>query len=103
MRSNVSVINVYRNKIQKKKFVVTQILYGDSFKIINKKGSWFKIKINSDGYKGFIKKRKFPPDQKNTHKVYNLYGNLYTKPNIRYLIKKKISFGSKIKVIEKKK
>jgi len=77
-------------------------LYGDSFKIIKKKGSWIKIKNNSDGYKGFIKERKFLSNKKNTHKVYNLYANLYNEPNLKSKIKKKISFGSKISIIKKK-
>ena len=81
---------------------MTQLLYGDSFKIIKKKGSWIKIKNNLDGYKGFIKKRNFPPIKKNTHKVYNLFSNLYKKPSLKFKIKKKISFGSKIKITEKK-
>ena len=103
MRSNLSVINVYKKKSIKSKLLVTQLLYGDSFKIIKKKGSWIKIKNNLDGYKGFIKKRNFPSDKKNTHKIYNLYANLYKKPNLKFKTKKKISFGSKIKITEKKK
>ena len=102
MRSNLSVIKVYKKKNIQPKLLVTQLLYGDSFKIIKKKGSWIKIKNNLDGYKGFIKKRNFPTNQKNTHKVYNLFANLYTQPNLKFKTKKKISFGSKIKVIEKK-
>ena len=102
MRSNISVIKVYKKKNIQPKLLVTQLLYGDSFKIIKKKGSWIKIKNNLDGYKGFIKKRNFPTNQKNTHKVYNLFANLYTRPNLKFKTKKKISFGSKIKVIEKK-
>ena len=31
-----------------------------------------------------------------------MYANLYLKPNLKSKIKKKISFGSKIKIIEKK-
>ena len=102
MRSNLPVINVYNKKSIKSKLIVTQLLYGDSFKIIKKTGSWIKIKNNLDGYKGFIKKRNFPPNKKNTHKVYNLFSNLYTKPSLKFKIKKKISFGSKIKITEKK-
>ncbi len=102
MRSNLPVINVYKKKSIKSKLIVTQLLYGDSFKIIKKTGSWIKIKNNLDSYKGFIKKRNFPPNKKNTHKVYNLFANLYTKPNVKFKIKKKISFGSKIRVKEKK-
>ena len=102
MRSNLPVINVYKKKSIKSKLIVTQLLYGDSFKIIKKTGSWIEIKNNLDSYKGFIKKRNFPPNKKNTHKVYNLFANLYTKPNVKFKIKKKISFGSKIIVTEKK-
>jgi len=102
VRSNLSAINVYKKKSIKSKLLTTQLLYGDSFKIIKKKGSWIKIKNNSDGYKGFIKKKNFPLNKKNTHKVCNLFANLYIKPNLKFKIKKKISFGSKISVTEKK-
>ena len=77
---------------------MTQLLYGDNFKEINKKGSWIKIKNNLDGYKGFIKKRNFPSAKKNTHKVHSLFAYLYSKPNLKFKTKKKISFGSKIKI-----
>jgi len=102
VRSDLPVINVYNKKKIKSKLVVTQLLYGDSFKIIKKKGSWIKIKNNLDGYIGFIKKRNFSPNKKNTHKVHNLFANLYTKPNLKFKIKTKISFGSKITITEKK-
>ena len=103
MRSNLPVINVYKKKSIKSKLLVTQLLYGDSFKRIKKRGSWIEIKNNLDGYKGFIKKRNFPHNnKKNTHKVYSLFANLYTQPNLKFKTKKKISFGSKIKITEKK-
>ena len=101
MRNNRSVINVYK-KNSLKSGVVTQLLYGDTFKKIKEKGSWFKIKNDTDNYKGFIKKKNFPSNQKNTHKVYNLYANLYSKPNIKNKLKNKLSFGSKIKITNKK-
>ena len=100
MRSNNSVINVYKKKNIKSK-VVTQLLYGDTFKKVKESGSWFKIKNDSDNYKGYIKKKNFPSNQKNTHKVYNLNANLYSKPSTKNKIKTKLSFGSKIKVVEK--
>ena len=99
MRSNLSVINVYNKKNTKSK-VVTQLLYGDTFKKLKKNGSWIKIKNDSDNYKGFIKKKLFFTKQKNTHKVCNLSAKLYSKPNT--IIKKKLSFGSKIRVLKKK-
>ena len=102
MRSNLSVINVYKKKSIKSK-LVTQLLYGESFKIIKKNGVWIKIKNDSDNYKGFIRKNNFPIAQINTHKVCNLSANLYKKPSLKYKIKKKISFGSKVKIIEREK
>ena len=102
MRNNLPFLNVYKEKKLKSE-VVTQLLYGESFKILKKKKSWFKIKNNTDNYIGFIKKRKFPSNLKNTHKIVNLKTNLYIKPNNKSIIKKKLSFGSKIKVVKKKK
>ena len=92
MRSNSSVINVYKKKNINSK-VVTQLLYGDTFKILKKSGSWIKIKNDIDYYKGFIVKRNFPLSQKNTHKVYNLRANLYSKPHFKNKIKKKTQLG----------
>jgi len=101
VRSDNPVINVYkRNNI--KSGVVTQLLYGDTFKKVKESGSWFKIKNDSDNYTGYIKKKNFPSNQKNTHKVYNLNANLYSKPSTKNKIKTKLSFGSKIKVVKKK-
>ena len=99
MRSNLPIINVYNKKNTKSK-LVTQLLYGESFKIIKKSSNWVKIKNDSDNYKGFIIKKNFPIKKKNTHKVHNLSATLYSKPNIK--IKKKLSFGSKIIVSKKK-
>ncbi len=101
MRNNSSCINVYK-KTNIKSGVVTQLLYGDNFKTIKKKGSWIKIKNISDNYKGYIKYKRFFLDQKNTHKVCNLYANIYSKPNIKNKIKAKLSFASKLKIVKKK-
>ena len=101
MRSNSSVINVYkRNNIKSE--IVTQLLYGETFKKVRKIGSWIKIKNDIDNYQGFIKFKKFSPNQKNTHKVSILSAKLYSKPNSRNKIKTKLSFGSKVKVLKKK-
>lgn len=101
MRNNFSVINVLERKNSKSK-IATQILYGESFKIISKEGNWLKIKNDVDNYKGYIKLKKFLSEQKNTHKVSSLMADLFSKPNIKYKIKKKLSFGSKIKINKKK-
>ena len=101
MRSFRSAINVYKKNNVKSK-LVTQLLYGDTFKKIKKSGKWIKIKNDKDNYKGYIINNKFPHNQKNTHKICNIYATLYLKPNRKKKVKKKLSFGSKIKVLEKK-
>tara|TARA_B100001765_G_scaffold148759_1_gene95247 strand:+ start:261 stop:995 length:735 start_codon:yes stop_codon:yes gene_type:complete len=101
VRSNLSFINVYKKQSIKSK-IVTQLLYGETFKKLKKVGSWIKIKNDTDSYKGYIKFKKFLPNQKNTHKVFNLSAKLYSKPNSKYKMKTKLSFGSKIKVLKKK-
>ena len=88
MRSNNFITNVYK-KNNIKSGVVTQLLYGDTFKKIKKSGLWFKIKNDLDHYKGYIKKKNYPSNQKNTHKVCNLYANLHSKPSAKSKIKKK--------------
>ncbi len=102
MRNNLPLVNIYKKKNTKSE-VVSQLLYGDSFIKLQNYGSWIKIKNNLDNYKGYIKIKKIFPNQQNTHKVSVLYSNLYSKPEKKNKIKKKLSFGSRIKVIEKKK
>ena len=101
MRNHLSFLKVYKEKNIKSE-VVTQLLYGETFKKLNRSGKWIKIKNDIDNYKGYIKYKKFPPNQKNTHKIFSLYANVYAKPNNKNKINKKLSFGSKIKVIDKK-
>ena len=101
MRINSPVINVYKKKNIKSE-LVTQLLYGDTFKKIKKTGVWIKIKNDRDNYKGYIKNNKFPYNQKNTHKICSVSTALYSKPNNNNKIKKKLSFGSEIKVSKKK-
>ena len=101
MISNKPFINVYKKKSLKSE-VVTQLLYGELFTKIQKKGSWTKVKNNTDGYKGFIKEKTSFLNIKNTHKIFNLNAKLFKKPNSKSKINKSLSFGSKIKVIKKK-
>ena len=48
--------------------VLSQILYGEKFRILNNKKNWVKIKTTYDNYIGYIKKDKFyknfKPDKK---------------------------------------
>jgi gamma-D-glutamyl-L-lysine dipeptidyl-peptidase len=101
VRNNFSVLNIYKKKNLKSE-IVTQILYGDTFKILEKSNSWIKIKNDIDNYKGYIKNKKYPHNHKNTHKVFTLSANLYSKPKNSAKTKKKLSFSSKVSVTRKK-
>ena len=94
--NNYPIINLYK-KTSLKSEIVTQMIYGESFKIINELSQWMKIRIKEDGYIGYLKKRKFNSYIEPTHKISVLYSNIYKNSNFR---KKagKLSYASKIKV-----
>jgi len=100
VRNNFSVLNIYIKKNLKSE-VVTQLLYGDTFKILEKSNSWIKIKNDVDNYKGYIKNKKYSSSYKNTHKVFTLFSSLYSKPKNSAKIKKKLSFLSKVNITKK--
>ena len=94
--NNYPVINLYK-KTSIKSELVTQMIYGESFKIINKSLKWMKIKIKEDGYIGYIKNKKFISFLKPTHKVSVLSADIYKNSNFKKKIGK-LSYFSKIKV-----
>ena len=87
MRNNFSFLNVYKKKTKRSE-VVTQLLYGDTFKKIKRVGSWIKIRNDVDNYKGYIINKKFPSNHKNTHKIFVLSSTLYSKPNLKNKVNK---------------
>jgi len=97
--NNYTIINLYKKSSYKSK-IVTQMIYGESFKVINKYSKWMKIQIKEDKYIGYIKKRKFIPYLKPTHKVSSLFANIYKKPNFKNKIGR-LPYVAKIKVDEK--
>ena len=98
--NNFPILNLYK-KPSLKSEIVTQMIFGDSFSIFEKKRNWLKIKIKEDGYKGFIKNKDFPNFLKPTHKINILKAKVYKYPNKRNRLCE-MTFGSKIKVIGKK-
>ena len=98
--NNFSIINLHKRPSVKSE-VVTQMLFGESFSISKKSKKWLKVKIKEDGYKGFIKNKKFPFFLKPTHKINVLKAGVYKLANKKNKIDE-ISFGSKIKVEGKK-
>ena len=99
--NNFTLTNLHK-KPSIKSEIVTQMIYGDTFSISKRSKKWLKIKIKEDGYNGFVKNRKFPKFSKPTHKVSILRSKIFKLPNKITKINE-ISFGSKIKVVEKKK
>ena len=96
--NNLPVINLYK-KPSIKSEIVTQMIYGDSFLVSKKTKNWTKIKIIDDGYKGYIKRRKFCNFLKSSHKVSVLKANIYKLPNKQKKISQ-LTFNSKIKVLD---
>jgi len=94
--NNYPIINLYK-KTSFKSTMVTQMIYGESFEIINKFSKWIKIRIKEDKYTGYIKKKKFSLYLKPTHKVSILSANIYKESNLKKKIGK-LPYNSKIKV-----
>jgi hypothetical protein len=94
--NNYPVINLYK-KSSSKSEIVTQMIYGEAFRIINKSTKWIKIKIKEDNYIGYVRRRKFISYLKPTHKVSSLFASIYKKPNFKNEIGK-LPYVAKIKV-----
>ena len=78
------VSNIY-SKSSSNSEVVSQILYGEKFKILLKKKKWIKIKTNYDNYIGYIKNQKFYQKFNATHKVYKLESRIFKKVNKKFI------------------
>ena len=57
--------------------VSTQILFGESFSILKKSKNFYKIKINTDNYVGYINKFKLFNKYQTSHKIYVLKSKIY--------------------------
>lgn len=73
--------NVYKNP-SKRSEVISQIIYGEKFKILVKNKNWIKIKTLFDNYKGFIKNSKYIEKFSPNYKVSSLKAKIYKKPGI---------------------
>ena len=98
--NNFSIINLYK-KPSTKSEVVTQMIFGDSFSILKKSKKWLKIRIKEDNYKGYVQNKRFSNVLKPSHKISALKAKIYKFPNKQKKITE-ISFGSKIRVINRK-
>ncbi len=84
--------------------VLSQILYGEKFKILEKKKNWVKIKTNYDNYIGYIKKSKFYNEFNPKRKIFKIKTKVYIKKNNKFLSSKKyLYFASGISVLNENK
>ena len=81
--------------------VVSQILYGEKFKILSKNKNWIKIKVSFDNYTGYIKKKNYTASYNPTHKVFVLKASIFNKLNNK--TKYFLPFASKISIIRENK
>ena len=65
--------------------ITSQILYGEKFKILSKKGGWVKIKTSFDNYIGYIKYNKYYKKFKPTNKIHKLKSRIFRKKNNLFL------------------
>ena len=94
--NNYPIITLYKKPSSKSK-IVTQMIYGETFKIISKFKKWIKIRIKEDKYEGYVRRRKFISYLKPTHKISTLCANIYKEPNFRNKIGE-LPYFAKIKV-----
>ena len=88
----------------KKSEIVSEILYGDKLKIIQRKGKWIKIRNLYDGYTGYINKTLSESYFKPSYKINVLKASIYIKKKSNYIKTKKfLSFASKIMILKKEK
>ena len=62
MKNNFYSIKPFKKIFAKpntKSEIISDLLYGEKFKILLKKGKWIKIKTIFDNYTGYIKNKKF--------------------------------------------
>ena len=81
---NKSVANIYF-KPSPNSEVVSQILYGEKFKILLKRKKYIKIKTHYDNYIGYIKKDKFLENFKPSYKISKIKSRIFFKKDKRFL------------------
>ena len=100
---NIPFCNIHSQPSTKSE-ISSQILYGEKFKILNKKKNWVKIKTDYDNYIGYIKKNKFYQNFKPERKIYKLKSKIFIKKNKKFLPSNKyLYFASGICILDKSK
>ena len=84
--------------------VVSQILYGEKFKVLSKKKNWLQIKTHYDNYIGYIRIDKFLKTFKPTNKIFKLKSRIFKRRGKKFFQTENfLFFGSGVSVINKNK
>ena len=81
---NKSVANIYF-KPSSNSEVVSQILYGEKFKILLKRKKWIKIKTHYDNYIGYIKNGNFLKNFNPSFKISKIKSRIFFKKGKKFL------------------
>jgi hypothetical protein len=92
--------NIYERSSQKSP-LISQILYGEKFKILSKNKGWLKIKTSFDNYIGYIRDKNYTVDYKPTHKIFSLKANIFNKQKNK--TKYFLPYASKVLIIKENK
>ncbi len=100
---NKPVGNIYLKPISNSE-VVSQILYGEKFKVLSKKKNWLQIKTYYDNYIGYIRIDKFLKTFKPTNKIFKLESRIFKRRGKKFFQTENfLFFGSGVSVINKNK
>ena len=97
---NNPLTNIY-SKPSKKSEVVSQILYGEKFKILSNNRNWIKIKTFFDNYIGYITNSKYLKKFSPNYKVSSIKARIFKKPGIK--TNNWLPFASKLSVLNQNK
>ncbi len=100
---NFSLENI-NSKPSNNSETLSQILYGEKFKVLKNQKNWVKIKTNFDNYIGFIKKNNFNKNFKPTFKIKKKKSRIFIKKEDKFLpTNNYLYFASGISVLKKNK
>jgi cell wall-associated NlpC family hydrolase len=69
--------------------MVTQLLFGEYFKILEKQGSWLKIKVAYDDYECWMDKKQYLPIEQHTYDILNATETFYTNELVQVITENK--------------
>lgn len=81
---NISVVPC-RKEPSDKSEMITQLLFGEHFYILETQGNWLRIKIAFDDYEGWIDRKQILPIEQHTFDILNTTGEFYSNELIQLI------------------